>query len=71
MQKEAILYVNKCQSCLKRKATPDVAPLQPIVANKPMKLVHIDFLSIEPSKGNIGKLLVITDHFYMISSSLP
>ena len=50
MLREATLYVAKCQNCLKRKATPDVAPLQPTVANQPMELVHMDFLSIEPSK---------------------
>ena len=27
MHKQATLYVNKCQNCLKRKANPDVAPL--------------------------------------------
>ena len=27
MHKEATFYVSKCQKCLKRKATPDVAPL--------------------------------------------
>ena len=48
---------------MKRKATPDVAPLQPLIANQPMKLVHMDFLSIEPSKGNVENVLVITDHF--------
>ena len=63
MHKEATFYVNKYQNCLKRKATPDVAPLQPIVANQPMELVHMDFLSIDPSKGNIENVLVITDHF--------
>ena len=63
MHKQATLYVHKCQSCLKRKAIPDVAPLQPIIASQPMKLVHMDFLSIEPSKGNIENVLVITDHF--------
>ena len=63
MHKQATFYVNKCQNCLKRKANHDVAPLQPIIASQPMELVHIDFLSIEPSKGNIENVLVITDHF--------
>ena len=63
MHKETTLYVNKCHNCLKRKAIPDVAPLQPIITSQPMELVHMDFLSIEPSKGNIENVLVITDHF--------
>ena len=63
MHKQTTLYVNKCQNCLKRKAIPDVAPLQPIIASQPMELVHMDLLSIEPSKGNIENVLVITDHF--------
>ena len=57
MHKEVNLYVNNCQSCLQRKVTPDVAPLQPIIANQPMELVHMDFLSIEPSKGNVENVL--------------
>ena len=28
---------------MKRKATPDVAPLQPIIASQPMEMVHMDF----------------------------
>ena len=71
MHKEATFYVNKCQSCLKRKASPDVAPLQPIVANQPMELVHMDFLSIEPSKGNIENVLIITDHFTRYAQAYP
>ena len=63
MHKETTLYVSKCQNCLKRKVILDVAPLQPIITNQPMELVHMDFLSIEPSKGNIENVLVITDHF--------
>ena len=63
MHKEATLYVSRYQNCLKRKAIPDVAPLQPIIANQPTELVNMDFLSIEPSKGNIENVLVITDHF--------
>ena len=54
-----------------KKATPDVAPLQPIVANQPMELVHMDSLSIEPSKGNIGNVLVITAHFTRYVQAYP
>ena len=71
MQRDATHYINKCQNCLKRKATPDVAPLQPIIANQPMELVHMDFLSIEPSKGNIENVLVITDHFTRYAQAYP
>ena len=63
MHKQPTLYVNKCQNYLKRKANPDVAPLQPIIASQPMELVNMDFLSIETSKGNIQNVPVITDHF--------
>ena len=71
MHKEATFYVNKCPSCLKRKATPDLAPLQPIIANQPMELFHVDFLSIEPSKGNVENVLVITDHFTRYAQAYP
>ena len=71
MHREATQYVNKCHNCLKRKATPDVAPLQPIIANQPMELVHMDFLSIEPSKGNIENVLVVTDHFTRYVQAYP
>ena len=63
MHKETTLYVSNCQNCVRRKAIPDVAPLQPIIASQPLELVHMDFLSIEPAKGSIENVLVITDHF--------
>ena len=53
MHKQATLYVNKCQNCLKRKAIPDVAPLQPIIASQTMELVHMDLLSIEPRQHKL------------------
>ena len=43
IHKQATLYVNRCHNCLKRKAIPDVAPLQPIFVSQPMELVHMDF----------------------------
>ena len=71
MHKETTLYVSKYQKYLRRKAIPDVAPLQPIIASQPMELVHMDFLSIEPSKGNIEDVLVITDHFTRYAQAYP
>ena len=71
MHKQTTLYVSKCQNCLKRKAISDVAPLQPIIASQPMELIHMDFLSIETSKGNIGNVLVITDHFTRYAQAYP
>ena len=48
-----------------------MAPLQPIIASQPMELVHMDFLSIEPSKKNIENVLVITDHFTRYAQAYP
>ena len=63
MQVEATQHIAKCSRCLKRKSTPQVAPLQPIFVSQPLELVHLDYLTLEPSKGNIENVLVITDHF--------
>ena len=63
MQVEATQHIAKCSRCLKRKSTLQVAPLQPILVSQPLEFVHLDYLSLEPSKGNIENVLVITDHF--------
>ena len=63
MQVEATQHIAKCSRCLKRKSTPQVAPLQPILVSQPLELDHLDYLTLEPSKGNIENVLVITDHF--------
>ena len=71
MQEEATQYVVKCSRCLRRKTTPQVAPLQPIYVTQPLELVHMDYLSLEPSKGNIENILVITDHFTRYALAYP
>ena len=63
MQVETTQHIAKCPRCLKRKSTPQVAPLQPILVSQPLELVYLDYLTLEPSKGNIENVLVITDHF--------
>ena len=71
MQAEATQYVVKCSRCLRRKTTPQVAPLQPIYVTQPLQLVRMDYLSLEPSKGNIENVLVITDHFTRYALAYP
>ena len=48
-----------------------MAPLQPIHVTQPLELVHMDYLSLEPSKGNIENVLVITDHFTRYALAYP
>ena len=71
MQEEATQHVLKCSRCLRRKTPPQVAPLQPILVTQPLELVHMDCLSLEPSKGNIENVLVITDHFTRYALAYP
>ena len=71
MQIEATQYVMHCSRCLRRKTPPQVAPLQPILVTQPFELVHMDYLSLEPSKGNIENVLVITDHFTRYALAYP
>ena len=70
-EEEATQYVVKCSRCLRRKTTPQVVPLQPIYVTQPIELVHMDYLSLEPSKGNIENVLVITDHFTRYALAYP
>ena len=71
MQEEATQYLLKCSRCLRRKYTPQVALMQPIYVTQSLELVHMDYLSSEPSKGNIENVLVITDHFTRYALAYP
>ena len=71
MQKEATQYVVKCSRCFRRKTTPQVAPLQPTYVTQPLELIHMNYLSLEPSKDNIENVLVITDHFTRYALAYP
>ena len=71
MQTEATQYLLNCTRCLRRKTPPQVAPLQAIYVTQPLELVHMDHLSLEPSKGNIENVLVITDHFTRYALAYP
>ena len=63
--------INSFPRCLRRKYQPDVAPLLHIEATQPLELIHLDHLQIEPSKGNIENLLIVTDHFTRYAQAYP
>ena len=71
MHIDVVSYINSCPRCLRRKSQPDKAPLLNIEASQPLELIHLDYLKIEPSKGNIENVLVITDHFTSYAQAFP
>ena len=63
--------INSCPRYIRRKIQPDVVPLHNIETAQPLELIHLDYLQIEPSKGNIENVLIVTDHFTRYSQAYP
>ena len=71
MQNDLEVHISSCERCVKRKHTPDIAPLISIKTSQPLELVCMDFLSLESSKGGFQHILVITDHFTRYAVAVP
>ena len=72
MAKDTATHIERCKRCLRRKApVQQRAPLTSITTTQPMKMVCVDFLSLEASKGGIENILVITDHFSRYAQAYP
>ena len=71
MHVDVVSYINSCPRCLRRKSQQDKAPLLNIESSQPLELIHLDYLKIEPSKGNIENVLVIRDHFTRYAQAFP
>ena len=71
MHTDVASYNNSCTRCLRRKSQPDQAPLLNIEVNQPLELRHLDYLNIEPSKGNVENVLIITDYFTRYAQAFP
>ena len=71
MHTDVASYLNSCPRFLRRKSQADQAPLLNIEVNQPLELVHLDYLKIEPSKGNVENVLIITDHFTRYVQAFP
>ena len=71
MHVDVVSYINSCPRSLHRRSQPDKASLMNIEASQPLELIHLDYLKIEPSKGNTENVLVITDHFTRYTQAFP
>uniref|UniRef100_A0A3B1JYN6 Gypsy retrotransposon integrase-like protein 1 n=1 Tax=Astyanax mexicanus TaxID=7994 RepID=A0A3B1JYN6_ASTMX len=64
--------IKTCDRCVRRKTLPErAAPLMNITSTRPLELVCMDFLSIEPDQSNTKDVLVITDHFTKYAVAIP
>lgn len=64
--------VKECSRCVLRKAQPQkAAPLVNFHATRPLQLVCMDFLSLEPDRSNTKDILVITDFFTKYAVAYP
>lgn len=64
--------VKTCGRCVRRKALPErAAPLVNINTTRPLELLCMDFLSLEPDSSGTKDILVITDHFTKFAVAIP
>ena len=71
MHTDVASYINSCPRFLRRKSQPDQTPLLNIEVNQPLELVHFDYLKIEPNKGNVENVLIVTNHFTRYAQAFP
>ena len=64
-------WIETCDRCIRRKKTIQKEPLVNVQSSYPLELVCIDFPTLEPSKGNVGNILVITDHYTKFAKAVP
>lgn len=64
--------IKTCERCVRQKTLPERAvPLMNIKTSRPLELVCVDFLSLEPDQSNTKDILVLTDHFTKYAVAIP
>ena len=71
LYKDTIGHLDSCRKCKLRKSQVPKAKLVPIQSSRPMELVHLDYLCLEPCKGQVENVLVVTDHFTRYAQAFP
>lgn len=64
--------VKTCNRCVCRKTLQEsAAPLMNVLVTRPLELVCMDFLSLEPDRSNTKEILLITNFFTKYAVALP
>jgi len=64
--------IKTCGCCVRHKTLPErPAPLVSIQTSRPLELICMDFLSLEPDTSNTKDILVLTDHFTKFAIAIP
>jgi transposase InsO family protein len=71
MQTDITSWIENCKRCTKSKQICHTAEIGNIRTSQPLELVCMDYLSLEPSKGGIQNIAVITDHFTKYTVAVP
>lgn len=71
MQRDVANWISNCERCVKNKKTAEKKELVNIQTSQPLELVCMDYLTLEPSKGEIQNILVITVLLNFLLQSLP
>lgn len=72
MAAEVEHFIKTCGRCVRRKTLPErAAPLVNIQTSRPLELVCMDYLTLEPDSSNTKDILVLTDHFTKFAVAIP
>uniref|UniRef100_A0A3P9JPF0 Gypsy retrotransposon integrase-like protein 1 n=1 Tax=Oryzias latipes TaxID=8090 RepID=A0A3P9JPF0_ORYLA len=64
--------IKTCGRCVRRKTLMEkAAPLVNIRTSRPLELLCMDFLTLEPDSSNTKDILVLTDHFTKFAVAIP
>lgn len=64
--------IKTCERCVRQKTQHErAAPLLNIRTSRPLELVCMDFLSVDPNSSNNKDILVLMDHFMKYYVAVP
>lgn len=64
--------IRTCNRCIRRKTLPErAAPLTNIMTSRPLELLCMDYLTLEPDRSNTKDILFLTDHFTKYAVAFP